>query len=94
MFFTVIKSIVGKLVDDLDSGSTDYNFALAIYATSRNIGSFGTSSQLIDYINREYIHGQHGPSSRFNLNLTDLISKQLENRPKKRKGGDTAKVSL
>ena len=82
------------MVNDLDSESTDYNFALAIYATLQSISSFGNSSQIIDYMNSTYIHGQHGAANRLELALKDLISQQFENRPKDRKGEDTAKVSL
>ena len=89
-----IKSIVGELVNDLDSGSTDYNFAVAIYANSHSISSFGNPSQVIDYMNSEYIHDQHGRANRFKLALKRLISQQFAKRPQERRGKDTAKVSF
>ena len=76
----------------LSSESTDFDFAVAKYATSRRISCFGSADQTISFINNEYQHGGSG-LNRLNLALRKMVSKQFEKRRGDRKT-DTAKVSF
>ena len=85
-----IKTVVRAMVRRLSSESTDFNFAVATYATSRRISCFGDADQTISLINNEYQYGGSG-LNRLNLALSKMVSKQLEKRRGDRKT-DTAKV--
>ena len=74
----------------LSSESTDFNFAVAKYATSRRMSCFGSADKTISYINNEYQYGGSG-FNRLNLALSKMVSKQFEKRRGNRKT-DTAKV--
>ena len=74
----------------LSSESTDFNFALAKYATSRRISCFGSADETISYMNKKHQHRGSG----LNLlkpALRDMVLKQFDKRPGSRKT-DTAKV--
>ena len=86
-----MQTLFRELVNDLDSDSTDYNFAYGIYAESLNISSFGNSSQIIDCINSNCRVGQNGLTNRMDLALFAVLE-QLEERPEERKDSDTKKV--
>ena len=74
----------------LSSESTDFNFALAKYATLRRMSCFGSADRTISYINKEYQYGGSG-FNQLNLALSKMVSKQFEKRRGDRKT-DTAKV--
>ena len=87
-----IKTVVRAMLRRLSSESTDFNFAVAKYATSRRMSCFGSADQTISFINNEYQHGGSG-LNRLNLALSKMVSKQFEKRRGDRKT-DTAKVSF
>ena len=78
------------MLTQLNSESTDFNFALAKYATSRRISCFGSTQETISYIDNEYQHGGSG-RNRLKLALSKMVLKQFEKRPGDRKT-ETAKV--
>ena len=78
------------MLTQLNSESTDFNFTLAKYATTRKISCFGSAQETISYIDNEYQHGGSG-RNRLKLALSKMVSKQFEKRPGDRKTG-TAKV--
>ena len=78
------------MLTQLNSESTDFNFALAKYATSRRISCFGSAQETVSYIDNEYQHGGSG-RNRLKLALSKMVLKQFEKRPGDRKT-DTAKV--
>ena len=85
-----IKTVVQAMLRRLSSESTDFNFALAKYATSRRISCFGSAEETISYSNNEYQHGGSG----LNLlkpALSKMVLKQFDKRHGDRKT-DTAKV--
>ena len=77
----------------LTSDTTDFNFAVAKYATSRRISCFGTNAETISYIDNEYQHRGSGLNL-LNLALSKMVMKQFDKRPDDRKTSDTAKVSF
>ena len=85
-----IKTVVRAMLRRLSSESTDFNFALAKYATSRRMSCFGSADETISYFNNEYQYGGSG-LNRLNLALSKMVSKQFEKRRDDRKT-DTAKV--
>ena len=87
-----IKTVVKRMLTQLSSESTDFNFALAKYATSRRISCFGSTEETISYIDNEYQHGGSG-RNRLKLALSKMVLKQFDKRPGDRKT-DTAKVRL
>ena len=90
-----IKTIVRKLFTLLSSDDTDYNFALATYATSRRMSCFGSAAEAISYMDREYHPPGHGPEQRGRRNLLDrALSRMILKQFEKRRDGDTAKVSF
>ena len=78
------------MLRSLNSESTDFNFAVAKYATSRRMSCFRNADETISYINNEYQYGGSG-LNRLNLALSKMVSKQFEKRRGDRKR-DTAKV--
>ena len=87
---TNIKTLVKRMLTELSSESTDFNFALAKYATSRQMSCFGSSQETISYMDNEYQHGGSG-RNRLKLTLSKMVLKQFEKRRDDRKT-DTAKV--
>ena len=85
-----IKTVVRAMVRRLSSESTDFNFAVATYATSRRMSCFGSAQETINYINKEYQHRESGLNL-LKLALSKMVLKQFDNRPGDRKM-DTAKV--
>ena len=86
---TVVKRMVTKLSAELTD--TDFNFALAKYATSRRMSCFGTTAETVSYVDNEYQHGGSGLNL-LNLALSKMVLKQFDKRPEDRKT-DTAQVS-
>ena len=84
------KTVVRGMLRRLSSESTDFNFAVAKYATSLRMSRFGSADKTISYINKEYEYGGSG-YNRLNLALSKMVSKQFEKRRDDRKT-DTAKV--
>ena len=87
-----IKTVVRRLLTLLDSESTDFTFALATYAKSRRMSCFGSATNTISYMDREYNHGRRGTKNLLKRALSRMILKQFQNRRDDRKGDDTAKV--
>ena len=85
-----IKTVLKRMLNELSSESTDFNFALAKYATSRRISCFGSTEETISYIDNEYQHGGSG-RNRLKLALSKMVLKQFDKRRGDRKT-DTAKV--
>ena len=85
-----VKIVVKRMLTQLSSESTDFNFALAKYATSRRISCFGSAQETISYMDNKYQHGGSG-RNRLKLALSKMVLKQFEKRPGDRKR-DTAKV--
>ena len=85
-----IKTVVKRMLSQLSSESTDFNFAVAKYASSQRISCFGTNTETISYIDNEYQHGGSG-RNRLKLALSKMVLKQFDSRPDDRKT-DTAKV--
>ena len=63
----------------LSSESTDFNFAVAKYATSRRMSCFGSADQTISFINNEYQHGGSGLNL-LELALGKMVLKQFDKR--------------
>ena len=89
-----IKTVVRRLLNDLDDEEQDYNFGLAIYARNRRMSCFGNAEDTIDYMEREYIHGRRDNQNLFKRALENMILRQFQKRRDDRQGEDTAKVSL
>ena len=85
-----IKTVVKRTLGQLSSESTDFNFAVAKYATSRRISCFGTNAETISYLDNEYQHEGSG-RNRLKLALSEMVLKQFDKRRGDRKT-DTAKV--
>ena len=85
-----IKTVVKRMLIQLSSESTDFKFALAKYATSRQMSCFGSADKTISYMNNKYQHGGSG-RNRLKLALSKMVLKQFEKRPGDRQT-DTAKV--
>ena len=86
--------MVRRLLTLLGGESTDFNFALATYAKSRRMSCFGSATETISYMDREYHHGRRGSKNLLKRALRRMILKQFQNRRDDRKGDDTAKVIL
>ena len=78
------------MLSKLSSESTDFNFALAKYTSSRRMSCFGSAQEMISYMNNEYRDGGSG-RNRLKRALSNMILKQFEKRRGDRKT-DTAKV--
>ena len=87
-----IKTVVQRMLTQLSSESTDFNFAFAKYTSSRRMSCFGNAEETISYMNNEYRHGGSG-RNRLKRALSNMILKQFEKRRGDRKT-DTAKVRL
>ena len=74
----------------LSSESTDFNFALAKYATSRRMSCFGSAQETMNYMNNKYQHGGIG-RNRLKLALSKMVVEHFDKRRGDRKT-DTAKV--
>ena len=85
-----IKTVVRAMLRRLSSESTDFNFAVAKYATSRRMSCFGSADQTISFIDNEYQYEGSG-FNLLNLALSKMVSKQFEKRHGDRQT-DTAKV--
>jgi len=85
-----IKTVVKRMLRRLSSESTDFNFAVAKYATSRRMSCFGSADETISYLDNEYQHEGSG-RNRLKLALSKLVLKQFDKRRGDRKT-DTAKV--
>ena len=85
-----IKTVVRAMLRRLSSESTDFNFALAKYATSRRMSCFGSADETISYIDNEYQHGGSGLNL-LQLALSKMVLKQFDKRRGDRKT-NTAKV--
>ena len=72
------------MLTGLTSETTDFNFAVAKYATSRRISCFGTTAETVGYIDNEYQHTGSGLNL-LNLALSKMVMKQFDKRPKDRK---------
>ena len=89
-----IKTVVRRLLTLLSSEATDFTFALATYAKSRRMSCFGSATNTISYMDREYNHGNRGTKNLLKRTLSRMILKQFQNRRDDRKGDDTAKVNF
>ena len=85
-----IKTVIRAMLRRLSSESTDFSFAVAKYATSRQMTCFGGADKTISYIDNEYQHGGSG-LNQLNLALSKMVLKQFDKRRGDRKM-DTAKV--
>ena len=79
-----VKAVVRRMMTELSSASSDFNFALATYATSRRISCFGTTAETISYMDSKYQHGGSGLNL-LNLALSTMVLTQFEKRPDDRK---------
>ena len=86
-----IKTILKKMMPKLRSVSSDFKFAVAKYATSRQMSCFSSADKTISYMDNKYQHEGKGLNL-LNLALSKMVIKQFEKRPNDRKE-DTAKVS-
>ncbi len=89
-----IKTVVRRLLTNLQSQAQDYNFALSIYARSRRISCFGNATETTSYMDREYIHGRRDDQNLFKRALEEMIKLQFNGRRDDRQGEDTVKVSF
>ena len=85
-----IKTVVKRMLGQLSSESTDFNFAVAKYASSRRISCFGTNAETISYLDNEYQYEGSG-RNRLKHALSEMVLKQFDKRRGDRKT-DTAKV--
>jgi len=85
-----IKTVVRAMLKRLSHESTDFNFALATYATSRRMSCFGSAQETINYMNNKYQHGGSG-RNRLKLALSKMVLEHFDKRRGDRKT-DTAKV--
>ena len=87
-----IKTVVKRVLSQLSSVSSDFKVAVATYATSQQISSFGTIAETISYMNNNYRYGGSGLNL-LDLALSETVLKEFETRPDDRKT-DTAQVSF
>ena len=87
-----MKTVLKKVMTKLSSVRSDFNFALAKYATSRRMSCFGSADETVSYMDNEYQHGGSGLNL-LNLALSRMVLKQFDKRPGNRKR-HTAKVSF
>ena len=87
-----IKTVLKNLMTKLSYVQSDFNFAVAKYATSRQMSCFGSADETLSYMDNKYQHEGSGLNL-LNLALSKMVSKQLEKRPDERKE-DAAKVSF
>ena len=87
-----IKTLLKKMMPKLSGLESDFNFAVAKYATSRQMSCFGSADETVSYMDNEYQHGGTGLNL-LNLALSKVVLKQFEKRRGDRKE-DTAKVSF
>ena len=85
-----IKTVLKKMMPKLSGLDSDFNFAVAKYATSRQMSCFGSAGETVSYMDNEYQYGGSGLNL-LNLALSKMVLKQFEKRPDDRKE-DTAKV--
>jgi len=85
-----IKTVVRAMLRRLSHESTDFNFALAKYSTSRRMSCFGSAQETINYMNNKYQHGGSG-RNRLKLALSKMVLEHFDKRRGDRKT-DTAKV--
>ena len=85
-----IKTVLKKMMPKLSGLDSDFNFAVAKYATSRQMSCFGSAGETVSYMDNEYQYGGSGLNL-LNLALSKMVLKQFEKRPDARKE-DTAKV--
>ena len=86
-----IKTVLKKTMTKLSDVRSDLKFAVAKYATSRQMSCFGSAEEIVSYMDSEYQHGGSGLNL-LNLALSKMVSKQFDKRPDDRKTSDTAKV--
>ena len=72
------------MLTQLSSESTDFNFALATYTSSRRMSCFGSAQETINYMNKEFQHGGSG-RNRLRRALSKMILKQFQKRRGDRK---------
>ena len=87
-----IKTVLKKMMTKLSDVKSDLKFAVAKYATSRQMSSFGSADETITYMDNEYQHEGSGLNL-LNLALSKMVMKQFDKRPDDRKE-DAAKVSF
>ena len=87
---TVVQRIMTKLSAELID--TDLKFAVAKYATSRQMSCFGSADETISYMDNKYQHEGSG-FNQLNLALSKMVMKQFDKRPDDRKE-DTTRVSF
>ena len=87
-----IKTVLKNLMTKLSYVQSDFNFAVAKYATSRQMSCFGSADETLSYMENEYQHEGSGLNL-LNLALNKMVSKQFEKRPDER-NENTAKVSF
>ena len=87
-----IKTLLKKMMPKLNRLRSDFNFAVAKYATSRQMSCFGSADETVSYMDNEYQHGGSGLNL-LSLALSKMVLKQFEKRPDDRTE-DTTKVSL
>ena len=88
-----IKTVLKKMMTKLSDVRSDLKFAVAKYATSRQMSCFGSEDETVSYMDSEYQHGGSG-FNLLNLALSKMVLKQFDKRPDDRKTSDTAKVSF
>ena len=77
-----IKTVLKNLMTKLSYVQSDFNFAVAKYATSRQMSCFGSADETLSYMENEYQHEGSGLNL-LNLALSKMVSKQFEKRPDK-----------
>ena len=87
-----IKAVLKKMMTKLSDVRSDLKFAVAKYATARQMSCFGSADETVSYMDSEYQHGGSGLNL-LNLALSKMVSKQFEKRPDDRKE-NAAKVSF
>lgn len=79
----LIKRVVRRLLNLLDGDTTDYKFALGMYATTRKISDFGSKDETITYMNGEYAKGKSGR----NLGTKNILRRALNQMVKEKFNG-------
>ena len=87
-----IKAVLKKMMTKLSDVRSDLKFAVAKYATTRQMSCFGSADETVSYMDSEYQHGGSGLNL-LNFALSKMVSKQFEKRPDDRKE-NAAKVSF
>ena len=87
-----IKTVLKKMMTKLRNLLSGLKFAVAKYATSRQMSCFGSADETITYMDNEYQHKGSGLNL-LNLALSKMVMKQFDKRPDDRKE-DAAKVSF